>query len=68
MQKQSLMNHKLTSTEQYQNALKRVWELIQMPHPVGSAEYTELDLLVSLIEDYEDNTLSIGFDKIAVYN
>ncbi|TAE76355.1 MAG: hypothetical protein EAZ85_00345 [Bacteroidetes bacterium] len=60
------MNHKLNSTEQYQNALKRVWDLMQISHPIGSVEYEELDLLVSLIEDYEDNVLCIDFDKVLV--
>ncbi len=32
---------------------------MQTQHFAGSPEYTELDMLVSMVEDYEDNTLEI---------
>lgn len=53
------MKNNIASTEQYQNALQRIWELMQTQHFAGSPEYTELDMLVSMVEDYEDNTLEI---------
>ncbi len=51
------MTNNITSTEQYQNALKRIWELMQLSYPTNSPEYVELNMLVSVVEDYEDNTL-----------
>jgi hypothetical protein len=68
MQKQSRMKNNITSSIEYQDALRRIWELMHLPHPAGSPEHTELDLLVSLVEDYEDNVMEIGLQKELVHH
>lgn len=67
MQKPSRMKNNITSPEQHQNALKRIWELMHLPHPVGTPEHAELDVLVSLVEDYEDNVLRITLPTVSIW-
>jgi hypothetical protein len=63
------MTNNITSTEHYQNILNRIWELMQLPHPTNSPEYAELNMLVSMAEDYEDNILKVfGVNMTLVKN
>lgn len=49
----------IKNNEQYENALQRIYDLMQKDPNDVSPEYDELEVLSILVEDYETKTFPI---------